>query len=257
MTNTKRVLLLKNKTVPIDPYESNFEQNDFEPVFIPMIQHMHLPLECLHLLQNDAYMTQLKHIVISSQRTVECLNESVVPNLSVSQQDALLQKTVYTVGPATASFLQRCGFKDVRGGIDAGNGSILADVIISDLKNDATTDFSSMPTLLLLVGETRRDIIPKKLASAGLKSQEVVTYKTEILDNNLQRFVSLFNSQCWVVFFSSQGTDEIIDYLKDKNAQVASIGPTTDEFLLSRGIRSHVVSAKPEPVSLIQSLKSV
>ncbi|SCU82471.1 LADA_0C05556g1_1 [Lachancea dasiensis] len=256
MALTTKVLLLKNKTVPIDPYESAFEENGFCPVYVPLIQHMHLPEDCLKLLRDDKYITQLQYIVISSQRTVECINESILPRLAESQRKTLLKKTIYTVGPATADFLQRCGFEDIRGGIDAGNGSILADLIIADLGDVIAAEPTMLP-VLLLVGETRRDIIPKKLASVKIPSQEIIMYKTEVLGDNLVRFQSHFTSNAWVVFFSSQGTVEIIDYLKTQSVHVASIGPTTEVFLASRGIDPQVVSTKPEPLSLISSLKSL
>ncbi|SCU83304.1 LAME_0C04676g1_1 [Lachancea meyersii CBS 8951] len=249
-----KALLLKNKTTPIDAYESDFQQNDYDPVFIPLIQHKHLPTECLNLLKDEAYLSQLQTIVISSQRTVECLNESIIPNLSEYQRKALLQKTVYTVGPATANFLQRCGFTNIRGGEHAGSGSILAELIISDLGSQAI-EFSKVPSILLLVGETRRDIVPKRLTSVGITSQEVVTYKTQVQDDNLARFKLHFSPQCWVVFFSPQGTEEIIEYLKDQEVNIASIGPTTNDFLCSRNVHSKVVSCKPEPKALVQALK--
>lgn len=248
-----KVLLLKNKTVPIDPYETNFQQNGFDVDFIPLIEHKHLPQECLEIFQNATFLENLQHIVISSQRTVECLNESIMPRLTSDQQEALQNKTIYTVGPATASFLERCGFKDVRGGINAGNGGVLADLIIEELERDK---FALYPEILLLVGETRRDIIPKKLASVGLKPREVVTYTTSTLVDNLQRFKQSFSPHSWVVFFSPQGADEIVDYLKKVPVKVASIGPTTEKVLTERGLSSTVVSSKPEPHSLTNSLKS-
>ncbi|SCU79613.1 LAFA_0B04346g1_1 [Lachancea sp. 'fantastica'] len=249
-----KIVLLKNKTTPIDPYEVNLKQEEFDPVFVPLIQHQHLPTECLSLLRDEKYLLRLEIIVISSQRTVECLNESIIPKLSDSQRCQLLSKVVYTVGPATANFLERCGFENIRGGKDAGNGSILADLIISDLSSKSV-QLSQLPKPLLLVGETRRDIVPKKLASIGIESQEVVTYKTKEKDDNLTRFKSLFVPQCWVVFFSPQGTEEIIEYLRNEKVKIASIGPTTDEFLSSHNVRSQVVSSKPEPNALIKALK--
>ncbi|CEP60194.1 uroporphyrinogen-III synthase HEM4 LALA0_S01e05138g [Lachancea lanzarotensis] len=249
-----RVVLLKNKTTPIDPYEADFKQEDFDPVFVPLIQHQHLPAECLSLLRDEKYLSQLQIIVISSQRTVECLNESIIPRLTDKERNELLRKVVYTVGPATANFLKRCGFQNIKGGKDAGNGSVLADLIISDLRTQFI-ELSQVSKPLLLVGETRRDIVPKKLASVGIDSQEVVTYITKENNDNLVRFQSVFIPRSWVVFFSPQGTEEIIEFLKQEKVNIASIGPTTNEFLKSHNIRSQVVSSKPEPKALIKALK--
>ncbi|SCW01738.1 LAFE_0E06172g1_1 [Lachancea fermentati] len=250
-----RVLLLKNRTTPDDAYEQNFLSKEFDPVFIPLIKHTHLPAQALQLFQNDEYLSSLQNIIITSQRTVECLNESIMPLLSEKQLFELRNKTVYTVGPATQVFLQRCGFTDVRGGPDAGNGDILASLIISELFGSGNSNSLEYPELLFLVGETRRDIIPKKLNEAGLKVQEIVTYKTESLSDNLGRFKFYCTPFCWVVFFSSQGTEEIVKYLKNHpDSKIASIGPTTDRYLLTKGLKSNLVSSKPEPLSLINAM---
>ncbi|CUS20338.1 LAQU0S01e04390g1_1 [Lachancea quebecensis] len=257
MTDRAKVILLKNKTTPIDPYQNIFEENGFTPVFVPLIEHKHLPNECLTLFQDDSYLRQLRHIVISSQRTVECLNESIIPRLTAQQRDDLHNKVVYTVGPATASFLERCGFKNVRGGIDAGNGDILADLIISELKEEKGLDLLHLPDVLLLVGETRRDIIPKKLTSAGISSRELVTYQTKTLNDNFRRFEQCYDPNSWVVFFSPQGAGEIVEYLQKSPVNIACIGPTTEKSLFKQGLNPTVVSQKPEPYSLLESLKSV
>ncbi|KOG96758.1 uroporphyrinogen-III synthase HEM4 [Saccharomyces eubayanus] len=263
-----RVILLKNKTVPIDKYESECKCKAFEPVFIPLIKHTHVIEDFKGVLDSiPNYLETINYIIITSQRTVESLNESIIPTLTSQQKSTLFSKTVYTVGPATADFIKRSGFLDIRGGKDAGNGSVLADMIINDL----TTDTVAQPPneLLFLVGEIRRDIIPKKLFGKGIKVREVVTYKTEDLDDNFVRFKNVVKSDDederslnWVVVFSPQGTKEITQYLSVKghlsNARIriASIGPTTKKYLDDNNIASDVVSPKPDPKSLLDAIES-
>ena len=168
------------------------------------------------------------------------------------EKNILLQKTIYTVGPATTRFLERSGFVSVKGGVEVGNGGLLADLIIKCHEGEDIDHF------LFLVGEIRRDIIPKKLFAKGFDVREIVTYKTENLRDNLTNF----NKNCeqddlWVVFFSPQGTEEIVDYLKDHpnyKYKLASIGPTTEKYLLSKGVKPDVVSMKPEPTALLNAI---
>lgn len=252
-----KVLLLKNKTAQLDKYEVLFKENGFEPVFIPLITHNHVPGNLLQLIKEPSYMAKLQNIIITSQRTVECLSESVLPYLNPPVKEALLSKTVYTVGPSTKEFLLRIGFKTVKGGKDAGNGSILADIITSDLLTG--TNDNKIFEILFLVGEIRRDIIPKKLSSRDIKVREVVTYKTKDLDDNIDRFKSALSQDSWVVLFSPQGTREILEYLKTRkgeNVKLASIGPTTEKFLQENGIEPQVVSAKPDACSLFNAIHS-
>lgn len=252
-----KVLLLKNKTAQLDKYEIAFEDNGFEPFFIPLIKHTHVPEEIMDLVHDKAYLENLSNIIVTSQRTVECLSESVLPNLTPSLREALLNKTVYAVGPATRDFLLRVGFKTVKGGDDAGTGSILADIIYNDLlAEDDRID--NHRELLLLVGEIRRDIIPAKLSNKGLKVREVVTYKTVDLNDNADRFKDAASPNSWMVLFSPQGTGEILELWKNKLAEdikIASIGPTTEKYLNENGIQPHVVSAKPDADHLLNAIR--
>ncbi|SCU78304.1 LAMI_0A04170g1_1 [Lachancea mirantina] len=248
-----KVILLKNKTIPIDHYDTIFRTGGYEPVFLPLIQHTHVSEEILYLLQDEAYLKKLDIIIITSQRAVECLNESVIPQLDKCSTETLFNKTLYTVGPATQNFLVRSGFKRVHGGASTGNGSALADLLISDLYKSNLDPKSCK--VLFLVGETRRDIIPKKLNKEGIEVEEIVTYKTETLLDNVIRFKKEFESIDWVAFFSPQGTEGIVEYLRSKgNPSVASIGPTTETYLQSKGLKPTVVSEKPDATSLLSSI---
>lgn len=248
----QKVLLLKNKTAQQDKYETEFRYHRFEPVFIPLISHTHVPNGLLELLEDDNYLTGLQDIIVASQRTVECLSESILPQLNESTRKVFLGKTVYAVGPSTKDFLLRIGFDNVKGGEDAGNGSILSDIIISNYIEHGK---NSEP--LLLVGEIRKDTIPKKLSNNGIQVREIVTYKTENLPDNLDRFEEFTRENSWVVFFSPQGTEEIIESIKANNNQkVASIGPTTKEFLQRKGLNPDVVSIKPDEKHLVNVILS-
>lgn len=252
-----RVLLLKNKTAQLDKYDVTFSSNGYETFFIPLIAHTHVPTELLDLINDEDYLGRLQNIVVSSQRTVECLSESVIPRLDSATAEVLLNKTVYAVGPATEEFLTRIGFRNVKGGEDAGTGSILADLITDDLlQQDKET--TRHHEVLSLVGEIRRDIIPKKLSSKGFKVREVVMYKTVSLKDNLERFQKVVSSHCWVVLFSPQGTEDILLDLKnnpDRSVRIASIGPTTEKFLNDNGIQPQVVSPKPNAENLLNAMR--
>lgn len=251
------MLLLKNKTAQLDKYEVAFKSNGYETFFVPLIAHTHVPEELLGLINDKEYLKNLQNIVVSSQRTVECLSESVLPKVDLAIAEILLGKTVYAVGPATEEFLTRIGFKNVKGGKDAGTGSILADLIAQDLLGQ-DQEAARHHEVLSLVGEIRRDIIPKKLSSKGLKVREVVTYQTVDLDDNLERFQEVVSPHSWVVLFSPQGTEDILSDLNkhpDSKIKIASIGPTTENFLNGKGIQPQVVSPKPDSDSLLNAIK--
>ena len=269
MTNysDKQIIFLKNKTVPIDKYELAAQNHNFDQIrFIPLIKHVNRPAEVLQLFNDSNYLNNLKRIIVTSQRTVECLYLEVLPNLSESQRETLFNKVVYTVGPATAEFLKRCGFKYVLGE-NTGNGNNLADLIIDQLssQNYHRDGTDNDHEFLFLVGVTRTDIIKNKLSSRGYKVKEIVAYETKVLDNNLIKLKRELKSNInnWIVIFSPQGINEIIPYLKKVvllndsfNIRIASIGPTTEAFLLKHNIKPHVTSPKPTPEILLNAISS-
>ncbi|KAL6449895.1 HEM4 Uroporphyrinogen-III synthase [Candida maltosa Xu316] len=254
MTN---IILLKNPTTPTDPYLTKFS-SIYTPHFIPLLTHTHK-----HKSKTLAYLTSLTFLsipifIITSQRAVEMFNECI-SELSDEIREIIFSKTAYTVGPATCEILKRSGFRDVRGGEDAGNGSKLVDFIIND--NQPIND----TRMVFLTGEIRKDIIPRKLIGLGYNLEEFVIYKTEKRDDIIENFNSVVNDVvrcdddcCWVIFFSPQGTEVIVDYLRNrkdgKKWKIGVIGPTTEEYLIDCDLKPHVIASKPTPDSLFDCI---
>lgn len=171
---SNNIIFLKNKTTPLDKYEVESKDNKYSDVqFLPLIAHTHHPVEALHLLKDNNYISNLRYLIVTSQRTVECLNESIIPTLTKEQREKVLDLSVYTVGPATGDFLRRVGFRNVKGD-DMGNGDKLSDFIIKDIGDNYDGE------ILSFVGAIRRDIIKNKLKQRGLSVKEVVTYETNV-----------------------------------------------------------------------------
>lgn len=263
---SNNIIFLKNKTTPLDKYEIESKDNKYSDVqFLPLIAHTHHPVEALNLLRDNNYLSSLRYLIVTSQRTVECLNDSIIPTLTEEQKKKLFGLSVYTVGPATGDFLRRIGFQHVKGD-DMGNGDKLSDFIIEDIGSDYQGE------ILSFVGAIRRDIIRKKLAQNGLAVKEVVTYETNVLNDNLDRFQNVLidiadkeecdgKSCCWVVIFSPQGAEDIVKFLKqhptikDKlDLKVSCIGPTTNDYLTRNGMNPQVVSPQPTPDSLLDAI---
>ncbi|CCF55853.1 hypothetical protein KAFR_0A04180 [Kazachstania africana CBS 2517] len=251
---TKQIIFLKNKTVPEDKYATESGLYDYDKItHLPLIQHRHCPEDLLKLLRDPSYMISLRYLIVTSQRSVECINESILPYIDEQSKRKLLNSTVFTVGPSTAEFLRRIGFEDVRGE-ETGNGDMLADYIIENIP-------SFDGEFLFLVGRTRKEIIKNKLSNGHFNVREMIVYETAPLDRNLSRFKDelLVDAIAWLVFFSPQGTDEIIEYIKDCKSdiqfKIASIGPSTEKFLVKHSLAPDVVSPHPEPKSLLKSIE--
>jgi uroporphyrinogen-III synthase len=247
------IFLLKNRTVPKDPYYDILRSSSYSPVFIPLLNH--LPInepETLSLLTSEGFLSGTNVIIITSQRAVESLSLTL-SKLTEDVKSQIFQKIAYTVGPATFKILSELGFKNVRGGEKAGNGDILSDIILQEIDSENEVIF--------FTGEIRRDIIPRKLSSNGILVNEIVIYKTEERSGIIDDFIGKFNGSNsenrWVIFFSPQGTSDIVDHLKNNDLsriKIGSIGPTTEKYLIENGIKVDFVSKKPDPENLFNGI---
>jgi uroporphyrinogen-III synthase len=184
--------------------------------------------------------------------------------------------TVYTVGPATALAITKLHFSTIVGA-DTGNGSALANLIVQSFRRDhslakhyhtsledSTENHTPLPQLplLFLVGDKRRDIIPKRLAAENIALEELVVYETTIastFDEELDRVMADTTDGDieWIVFFSPAGAEVALEKMKRLNRRinVATIGPTTEEYLRKEwGLIPNMVAAKPEPVSMVRGI---
>lgn len=250
------VLLLKNKTTPKDPYHETFTRHALEPVFLPLLRHAATDVSAtVEFLLSDEFLIHTPSFIITSQRAVEVFNECI-DRIRAARPDAvasIFAKAGYTVGPATSKILREAGFTDVRGGASAGNGLVLSDIIINEAN----------PThrIAFFTGEIRKDIIPRKLADAGIPLYEKVIYRTSERDDivaNFNRVKPSLGPDSWIIFFSPQGTDVIVDYIVSSSLSfnIASIGPTTQQYLVARGITPRVTALRPEAQSLLECIKT-
>lgn len=251
-TGTKQsVILLKTKSVPNDPYERAFLERGVQPYFVPVLDHAMVHLDLLQQKCAEA-RESYSGLILTSQRSVEAF-DSILGNLVSVARNALLQMPVYTVGPATCKAIQDLGFSNVLGA-ESGNGDALATYIIEQRSAEETRP------LFFAVGDKRRDIISRRMASESVPLEELIVYQTgtaESFPADFENTVAQASTVDWLVFFSPAGADVALGYMRRSNntTKIATIGPTTEEYLLKQWqITPAVVSAKPEPESLVVAL---
>ncbi|KAJ5174348.1 uncharacterized protein N7482_000225, partial [Penicillium canariense] len=194
---------------------------------------------------------------------------SIVP--STPSKPPLL---LYTVGPATARSLTTLRDKYLPTatihGADAGNGENLAHLMLDHY--NGIHSGSTNPALLFLVGEQRRDIIPKTLmdparpAHERIPVNEIVVYETGEMDSFESDFAAAVQKYegveaLWVVVFSPTGCEAMLRVLglgpfgtagaADRGTRrifVATIGPTTRDFLRKTfAFEADVCAETPSP----------
>ncbi|KAI9036108.1 uroporphyrinogen-III synthase HEM4 [Aspergillus affinis] len=211
---------------------------------------------------------------------------------------------LYTVGPATSRSLTT--LRDVHLphatvlGADSGTGEVLAHFILQHYPAFTSSDPSSsnsdspatdtnfpgngLKPLLFLVGEQRRDIIPKTLMNAPpdrrIHVDELIVYETGVMASFEREFSTAVTAAreylaaerdagerereraVWVVVFSPTGCDAMVRALdlkgngsgdgektdKRERIFVATIGPTTRDHLRENfGAEADVCAEKPSP----------
>lgn len=164
---------------------------------------------------------------------------------------------VYVVGPATAKSVEQLGFAAANVlGAECGSGEALAQFILAD---------APARPLLFLVGETRRDIIPRTLGAAGVVVEELVVYETAVAESFREEFRNAVQKtegvRRWIVVFSPAGADVAVGVLREHRGSeesgscVAAIGPTTEKCLADTlDQRPEVVAGKPSPEGLWEAV---
>ncbi|MCJ1302003.1 hypothetical protein MMC08_004804 [Hypocenomyce scalaris] len=298
------ILLLKTRSNPTDGYHEYFSKPPFTPTFVPVLEHSYNSAALAHvkgLLCNGSFGSQNPKyggLIFTSQRAVEAFT-SVVTSLASSCLSppanpplAELNIPLYTVGPATSraltavrdAHLPLCTVE----GAESGNGEALAHFILSNytgraqFQNSNTALPKRLP-LLFLVGEQRRDIIPRTLQSSThqpedrIDVEELVVYETGVMASFAEDFCTVLartgEANCrWVVVFSPTGCKGMLRELawlaegtakvksrnqieedggegrEERRTFVASIGPTTRDYLDRQfGFEVDVCAEVPSP----------
>lgn len=145
---------------------------------------------------------------------------------------------IWAVGPATAQGLREAGL--YAAGAEAGSAEALADLI-------AARQWAR--PLLFLAGSRRRDVLPDRLAEAGIAFEELTVYHTHVctaLD------LPALEPIDWLVLYSPSGCEALAEAAgwQPASVRLATIGPTTAEAARRRGWAVDAVAEAPTPEAL-------
>ncbi|CAD6572595.1 MAG: hypothetical protein ASARMPREDX12_005319 [Alectoria sarmentosa] len=300
------ILLLKSPspTPASDAYTLHLTP-PFYPHFVPVLSHTLLPDPLIDLLlthytpnPSPAHLQDPKPfpygaLIFTSQRSVaafaSALNAPQVVKTKERLAEGLSNSRVrmYVVGSATERALravrdERCAGCGIYGGEKAGNGEMLARIILGEGEGEGAEGRRKKP-VLFLVGEKRRDIIPRMLMDSELPEDERIqvdemeVYKTEELEEFEFHFTHVLaqtkpETVRWVVVFSptagkgmlrglgwlNKTSERVKASIVDPNRRtfVACIGPTTRDYLVQEfGFRPDVVAKKPSPQGVKEGIE--
>ncbi|KAL5401804.1 hypothetical protein PMIN03_011213 [Paraphaeosphaeria minitans] len=295
------LLLLKTKSAPTDAYEEYFTSLDngkYGPVFVPVLEHRFkqdaLSQVRQHIENGDFAGThsggrpKFGAMVFTSQRAVEAFAR-IVEDLKESKDRRFVEDwlpnhmPLYVVGPATARRLNSVDLHCPVVGEETGNGQALAGFILDHYNK--LYEGNDKPHIMFLVGEKRRDVIPRTLQALGLPpEQRIVVQELEIYETGeMQSFKSNFTSiwqehaingkaRQWVVVFSPTGCQAMLQSLglldskmgrasasraSPRDISVVTIGPTTRDYLIEEfGFTPEVCAPKPSAEGIAEGIQS-
>ncbi|KAI1289001.1 uroporphyrinogen-III synthase [Xylaria venustula] len=288
------VLLLKTRSSPTDAYEDLFstphDNFRFEPTFVPVLQHCFDEdgLESVRTLLherkiNNGVDSAHGGLIFTSQRAVEAFAKLVDERQGKDGGwPHLPDVPIYSVGPATTRALKAIPQTPPLQifGEHTGNGDALARYILQHY-GDWYRGRPTKPPLLFLVGDQRRDIIPKTLmddtlpADTRIEVTETVVYGTGVMESFPEDFGKILGDTKdrptkWVVVFSPTGCDSMLRglgfTLDEKTAMVArapgprstyiaTIGPTTRDHLTKTfGVAPDVCAERPSPEGVLEAI---
>lgn len=305
------IFLLKTRSIPHDGYEEQFERVKdelaFEPMFVPVLEHKFIEDgmdQARKLLQEKLIGKEegMKYggLIFTSQRAVEAFAKLVEegrqckskPSIFSADTDSAASEVwphlqdvpVYTVGPATSRALRSIPQNPPLQifGEESGNGEALAHYMLGHYGRWYESKMIK-PSLLFLVGDQRRDIIPKTLMDPKLSENrriqvdELVVYGTGVMESFEIDFSKLLaetrgKDMRWVVVFSPTGCEAMLralDMLDPKTGKarraeqgrrktfIATIGPTTRDFLRNEfGYEPDVCAEQPSPAGVEKGIRT-
>ncbi|KAF2206390.1 hypothetical protein CERZMDRAFT_53238 [Cercospora zeae-maydis SCOH1-5] len=268
------IYLLKTPSSPSDSYSEHFsqlssqddknEKTTYHPLFVPVLEHIFRD-DALRNIKRSAERfafaggspatarqtathnpaKRYSGLIFTSQRAVDAFG-TVIAKLDPTKLPSLFDPLmpIYVVGPATRKGVQALNLPSCPiVGEASGNGEALADFILAH-HNDPTKVPAEVTSLngkklplLFLVGEQRRDVIPKKLQAGNddegeegeeknlaptdrIPVTEVVVYETGEMATFEEEFTELVREaknvgvpEQWVVVFSPQGCEAMLNAL--------------------------------------------
>lgn len=263
MPHKKRVILFKKKDLN-DKYYQQLVKNNFETEFIPVLDHKLANVDAIKaIIQNGPIKEQLCAMVLTSQRSVEAINEAYNELISLDQhvRDEWNSIPIYIVGPQTADALGQLPlFRNYRNA----HHWIIAPRASELIKSFSSThNFKS--TVLFLAGDKRREIIPEALRAADIPFREIKSYVTcahPDLANRIKKDDdnTLLQAADWTVYFSPSGLKFLLNQLDENThflakSKIASIGPTTSDYIINElGLNVHVEAKEPDAEHLVDAM---
>ncbi|XP_005902919.2 uroporphyrinogen-III synthase isoform X2 [Bos mutus] len=256
-----KVLLLKDPKEDDcgqDPYVRELGLYGLEATLIPVLSFEFLSLPSLS--EKLSHPEGYGGLIFTSPRAVEaverCLQKDTKAEVwKKSLKEKWNAKSVYVVGNATASLVNRIGLHTE--GETCGNAEKLAEYICS-------REPSALP-LLFPCGTLKREILPKMLKDKGIPLESVTVYQTiphPGIQGNLTSYYTQQGVPASITFFSPSGLTHSLKHIQELSGdsigqiKFVAIGPTTAQALAAQGLPVSCTAESPTPRALAAGIRT-
>lgn len=236
--NRPRTVYLFRSGDESDPYEEALADAGYAGISIPVLTFETVNAEKLR--EALEHPRSYDGLIFTSPRAVEAVASAMswLPTENVMWHS----KSIFAVGPKTASELRQIGFEPT------GEGSGSAEMLSEHI---AACEFTR--PLLFVCGNRRRDDLPDTLREAAIDLEELCVYQSqsrESLD------LAAYPEPEWVVFFSPSGVHVVQkdDRLDVDSVRIAALGETTAGALEDAGFHVDAIAREPTPNALVEAL---
>ncbi|CAO3576896.1 unnamed protein product [Absidia cylindrospora] len=217
-----------------EEYEITTQSFGYVPYFIPVLDQKYTSEALTAILQQGPSTLSITGIIITSQRTVTTLSQTI-PVLSSEQSR--------TSTKSTTLFLPHQSRPSIT---TTDHASQLADHLVQQQQQQ---QHNTPQHLLFLAGDKRREELPTRLREAGYPLTEIQTYETcrhpNLAHQLIHQHPSLSGDD-WSIFFSPSGVNYVLSLQQQlPSTKIAAIGHTTATHLQSLGYQVHAIAPKP------------
>ncbi|KAI4530408.1 hypothetical protein MG293_019297 [Ovis ammon polii] len=257
-----KVLLLKDPKEDDcgqDPYVRELGLYGLEATLIPVLSFEFLCLPGLS--EKLSHPEGYGGLIFTSPRAVEAVERCLQKDTKAevwkrSLKEKWNAKSVYVVGHATASLVNRIGLHTE--GETCGSAEKLAEYICS-------RESSALP-LLFPCGTLKREILPKMLKDKGIPLESVTVYQTiphPGIQGNLTSYYTQQGVPASITFFSPSGLTHSLKHIQELSGdsigqiKFVAIGPTTAHALAAQGLPVSCTAESPTPHALAAGIRTV
>lgn len=218
-------------------WEKALSDAGFDTQTLPVLTFEYAEQDVLYkfLKQPDRYAG----LIFTSPRAVEAFSRAFPETGDTGWKS----KVLFTVGPRTAAAIRALGYKP------EGESTGSAEQLAAYIRRRHTGG-----TLLFLCGDRRRDELPSLLHEAGIRTEEIVAYRTCL--RTLHAWPG-DKKPDWVVFFSPSGLEAMLHSpeVSLESISIAAIGSVTAETVRAQGFRVRATAREPTPEALALALQ--